>query len=405
MPYLSDAGTLLFDPAVLVASLLIPALAVAGFVATRRLRYGPFLLAMVLLGTLVMTAGFPEGTPLRRAITTVYENVQSVQFLRTTYKAGPLVLIGLAVLLGLGAEAAWSRLRTPAARVAAAGLAVAIVALAAWPLTTGVAVDRQVTYDIPPAWTDAAADLDSQLPRGTRAVVLPGSLFGFYRWGAVTDPIMPALTGRPVATRFVVPYSDLRAIDLLWTVDGLVEEQRALPGQLRPLLSLMGAGAVVVPTDYDPLRSGSVPAADAARTLARGGLATPSRAYGPVRRARATASSLDAPMRLPELRRYDLLRTPGMVRVEPRGPATVVDGSAGGVTSLAAFGALSAAAGRSCTPATGRADELPPAGARRRHDRDHGLESPPRVRELAHPRERWADARRGGRAAAGLCHA
>jgi hypothetical protein len=340
VPYLSDAGTLLFDPAVLVASLLIPALAVAGFVATRRLRYGPFLLAMVLLGTLVMAAGFPEGTPLRRAITTVYENVQAVQFLRTTYKAGPLVLIGLAVLLGLGAEAAWSRLRTPAARVAAAGLAVAIVALAAWPLTTGVAVDRQVTYDIPRAWTDAAADLDSQLPRGTRAVVLPGSLFGFYRWGAVTDPIMPALTGRPVATRFVVPYSDLRAIDLLWTVDGLVEEQRALPGQLRPLLSLMGAGAVVVPTDYDPLRSGSVPAADAARTLARGGLATPSRAYGPVRRARATASSLDAPMRLPELRSYDLLRTPGMVRVEPRGPATVVDGSASGVTSLAAFGAL-----------------------------------------------------------------
>ena len=340
VPFFSNADTLLFDPAVVVASLLVPALAVAGFLVSRRHAYGPFLLAMALLGAVMMTAGFPEGTPLRRAVTALYENAESVQFLRTTYKAGPLLAIGLALLLGLAAEAAWSRMRGVAVRVVAGAAGAALLALAAWPLSTGDAVDPVVDFDLPASWTRAADDLDRSLPHGTRAVVLPGSLFGFYRWGGTTDAALPALTDRPVAERFVVPYSDLRAIDLLWSVDGLVQERRTLPGQLRPLLELMGAGAVVAPFDYDPRRAGSVPPADAVRALAEGGLDRPSRAYGRTLRRAASGSSLDPPLALPDLRRYDLGSEPGLVRVLPRAPATVVDGSAGGVIGLAAFGAL-----------------------------------------------------------------
>jgi arabinofuranan 3-O-arabinosyltransferase len=43
---------------------------------------------------------------------------------------------------------------------------------------------------------------------------------------------------------------------------------------------------------------------------------------------------------LPQVRRYDLPRGRGIVHVTPKGPATIVDGSAPGLVNLAAFGAL-----------------------------------------------------------------
>ena len=52
-----------------------------------------------------MTLGFPEGTPMRKGVTFVYNTFSPVQFLRTTHKAGPLVALALACLAGVGAAA------------------------------------------------------------------------------------------------------------------------------------------------------------------------------------------------------------------------------------------------------------------------------------------------------------
>jgi len=340
--FFDDAHVLLFSVPVVAATLLVPALALAGFGWTRRWRYGPFFLALCLLGLLLMVAGFPEGTPLRRGLTFVYNHVSFVQFLRTTYKAGPLVALALAVLGGAAAAEAWRRVRGPARPLLAAGAAV-LLALAVWPLTTGRAIDHQVTWKaIPAAWTKAAGGLDRTLPRNTRAVVMPGQLFAFYRWGGTVDSILPALTKRPVAVRHVVPYADLHAIDLLWTVDSLVQQQRTYPGQLRPLLGLLGAGALVVGSDDDLDRSGAVHPVDAARALDGQGFARPDQAYGPIRRLGAPPGELGEAAALPEVRRYDLHPARPLVRVEPAGPATVVDGSAEALTGLAALGALPA---------------------------------------------------------------
>ncbi len=102
-PYFGDGGVLLFSIPVVLAGLLVPALSLTGFAWTRRQPYAPFALLLVLVGLLVMTAGFPEGTPLRKASNFTYNHFLPVQFLRTTYKAGPLVVIGIAVLAGFGA--------------------------------------------------------------------------------------------------------------------------------------------------------------------------------------------------------------------------------------------------------------------------------------------------------------
>ncbi len=330
----ADAGVYLGLAPVVVATLVIPALCLGSFAWTRRARYAPFFLALVLLGVLVMLVGFPEGAPLRRAATFTYNHAQSVRFLRTTYKAGPLVALGLAGLGALGIQALAPRWRAPA--LAGGGV---LVALACWPLARGVGLDRQLGLPdgVPAAWSDTARDLDRTLPRGERAMVLPGQLFAFYDWGGTYDPVLPALTDRPVAVRFIVPFADLRSVDLQWTTDALVSQQRAVPGQLRPLLDLMGVGAVVQGADDDRSRSGAVPASSAAGVLAA--LGTPAAAHGPARRAPGAAGTLEAPARLPEVRRWTV-PTGGIVRVLPRDGATVVDGSAQAVADLAAFGAL-----------------------------------------------------------------
>src|SRR4051812_3235264 len=146
--YFSDAGTLLFAPLVVAATLLVPALALGGFARTRRERYGPFFLALVLLGALVMTVGFPEGTPLRSALNFTYNHAEATHFLRTTYKAGPLVALGLAGLGGLGAAALWRWVtarrpaRTVPAGIALAAGGLALLVAAAWPLVRGDALDE-----------------------------------------------------------------------------------------------------------------------------------------------------------------------------------------------------------------------------------------------------------------------
>jgi hypothetical protein len=284
-PLFGDGGVLLFAWPVVLAGLLVPALALSGYLLARRWRYAPFFLALALVGLLVMAAGFPEGTPLRRAMNFAYNHVAPLQFLRTTYKAGPLLALGLACLGGVAAAEAARRLRRRGrwAPVGGGALLAVLLAASCWPLVRGQALDSQLTWDRVPAEWEAAADhVDRTAGPDGRAVVLPGQLYAYYDWGGTVDAILPAIADRPVAVRYAVPYSDLRATDLLWTVDALVQQRRALPGQLGPLLDLMGARTVVAGADDDRSRSGAVPAAEAADVLDQ--LGRPDREWGRVRR-------------------------------------------------------------------------------------------------------------------------
>ena len=287
-PFFSDGGTLLFSPLVVGAS-RPPALAVAGFVRARRLSYGPFLLLLVLVGAAIETAGFPDGTPVRGTMDWIYHHIFVLSFMRTTNKAAPLVAVGVAGLLGIGSAHALRRIRAlDGVRVRRAGLVaapvvvVALLVLAALPLIRGQAIDTQLSYKkIPAAWTQAAQGLDRTLPANARAIVLPGQIFGYYTWGGTLDAILPRLTSKPVAVRYETPYSDLHAVDLLTTVDDLVQQNRLVPGELTPLLRLIGARAVITGADDDISRSGALDPASAAQVLAGQGLDTPSQSYGP----------------------------------------------------------------------------------------------------------------------------
>src|SRR4051794_10896496 len=267
-PLFSDGGVLLFSWPVVLAGVLVPALALCGFLAVRRWRYGPFFLALALFGLLAMALGFPEGTPLRRASYFTYNHFAPVQFLRTTYKAGPLLALAVACLGGAAAARLlpWLRARARWGPVAA-GTALAGLAVLAWlPPVRGRGLDaRRPWRAVPRAWRSAAPHVAAPAGRDGRGVVLPGQLYAAYDWGGTVDAILPALAKRPVAVRYAVPYADLRAVDLLWTVDGLVQQRRALPGQLGPLVDLLGARTVVAggPDGPPPRGAAAPPAAPA----------------------------------------------------------------------------------------------------------------------------------------------
>ncbi|HEX4010308.1 MAG TPA: alpha-(1-_3)-arabinofuranosyltransferase family protein [Solirubrobacteraceae bacterium] len=338
VPYYQDAATLLFNPWTVAASLLVPALALAGYVRTRRWRYGPFLLALALVALLVMSVGYPTGTLARSGVTFIYNHVAAVQFLRTTYKAGPLLALAIALLAGAATPAVWERLRGWG-RAVAAVVALGLLVGSALPLFEGRGIELTFT-SIPAAWTDVGHELDTRLPPNSRAAVLPGQAYAFYDWGATVDPILTATTDRPVAIRNVPPYDDLHAVDFLWTVDDLIQQQRLLPGQLEPLLDLMSVRQVVTATDDDATLSGAVAPQAAAQELAtQAGLGRPARSYGPVRTFASPPQTGDPPDRLPQVRVYD---TParGLVRIEPAGASTIVDGSAQGIANIAGLGEL-----------------------------------------------------------------
>jgi hypothetical protein len=143
-PMFTESGTLLFNPLVVGASLLLPALAVAGFIWTRRAPYAPFLLLVLLAGAAIEVAGFPDGTPARSAMVWLYRNVPIVAFMRTDAEGAPLVALGVAGLLGLAAAAARSRLRHADARtpgrvglIAAPAALATLIVFAALPLDQG----------------------------------------------------------------------------------------------------------------------------------------------------------------------------------------------------------------------------------------------------------------------------
>ena len=325
-PYFGDGGVMLFKQPVVLATLLVPALAVAGLVWTRRRRYAPFCLLLLLVGLLVMSAGFPEGTPLRRGVTFAYNHVAALQFLRTTHKAGPLVALAIALLGGMAAAEVARRRR------ALLVLGAALVVLSVWPLARGRAVEDSLTFErVPAAWEQAARHVDAN--RG-RSIVMPGQLYANSDWGGTVDALLPAIAKTPVATRFAVPYADLRATDLLWTTDALVQQRRALPGQVGRLLDLMGAKTVVTGTDDNRALSGAIPAADVS------GVGHPQYGWGPWKQRPPAAGTLGSPARLRQVRAFDSPSATPLVRVHADAPPVVIDGGADALAGLAALDAL-----------------------------------------------------------------
>ena len=345
-PSVGPAGSYLFDPAVIVATFLVPLAAIAGFGRMRRWTYAPFMMLLLAGGVLFMALGFPPGSPLNRVLVSLYDKSSIVQALRTTWKAAPLVALPTACLAGLWAEIVVRQARMPAGlriwrrRIPAWALAGLALVPILWglPLFDGTAIDSQNAYGtVPHYWRAAVRDATSATTSNQRIMILPGALFAWYRWGDTADSVAPFLRragSRCASSRFADPHSS----QLQTSIDDLVQQDRLVPGQLEPLLQLLGVGAVLVPTDYNLVGSGTVDPADAADALRDQQLFQhPAQSYGRFRSFMPMPGRDGPPVSLPDIRRYALPKTsPGVVRVHPLAATTILDGDGNGIAELAA---------------------------------------------------------------------
>jgi arabinofuranan 3-O-arabinosyltransferase len=227
----------------------LPALAVIAAAVTRW-RYRAYFVALLVVGTAVAVGAYPydDPSPLGALFKAAARSSTAGLAMRSTARAAPLVILGVAVLLAAGLGAL-SR-RVP--RRAAIGTAlVALLAVAAIPpLWSGHAIGRnlQRPEDIPEYWEEAAAYLDSR-GDATRVLEIPGSDFASYRWGTTVDPITPGLMDRPYVARELIPYGSPPSADLLIALDRRLQEDQLDPAVLAPLARLMGVGDIAVRSD------------------------------------------------------------------------------------------------------------------------------------------------------------
>ena len=208
----------------------------------------------------------------------VYHHVFVLRFMRTTNKAAPLVAVGVAGLLGLGARQAleWLRtLRRPRLRTRGADCGAGRARRAAG--AGGAAArprqgDRHpaaVQADRPPPGSPPDTTWTASCLSNSRAMVLPGQIFAFYKWGGTLDAILPAAdfeTGRGALRDAVLGPARRRPAD-----HGR-QPRPAAPARSRRAEAAAGAdgvGSVVTGTDDDLSRSGAIDPAAAAPVLSQ----------------------------------------------------------------------------------------------------------------------------------------
>lgn len=241
---------------VLAISFLIPTLALAG-AALARWRHRAYFLSLVVVGAIISIGAHPwnASSPLG-ALFKLFTRTDAGLALRSTPRAGPMVVLGLAVGLGAGVTAVQERL--PRLTVPVTALAGVLIVLNLPPLWNGTMVADNLKRDeaLPEYWLDAAQYLDSR-DDGTRMLEIPGSDFASYRWGNTVDPVTPGLTDRPFLARELFLYGSPQSNALLIALDQRIQDGTLDPDALAPIARLFGAGDIVLRSDlqYERFRT------------------------------------------------------------------------------------------------------------------------------------------------------
>jgi arabinofuranan 3-O-arabinosyltransferase len=230
-------------------SFAVPAVGILlGLVA--RWIYRSFCLALIGAGTLIAVGAYPFTHPslFGSVIKGASAGSTITLAMRSVDRIVPLVVIGVALLMGSGITAVG--LRRPTAGWAVGVACLGLVAADLPALWTGgmIAANLSRPAQIPSYWTAALAYLNSQ-DRTTRVLGLPGEDFAAYGWGVAEDPIPAGLLDRPYVTRQVVPTGTPAAANLLQALDEPIQEGTADPAALAPIARLMSVGQVLLQSD------------------------------------------------------------------------------------------------------------------------------------------------------------
>ncbi len=226
----------------------IPAL---GFVSAAIIRWRSrtYFILLILVGTILSVGAHPYGssTPFGTLFSRFISSSEAGLALRSTDRATPLIVLGIAMLLGGGIDAISRKWKFLGIAVAAVISGAAIANQPA--LFNGQYVPAVAARnDIPNYWYQAANYLSSK-GDSTRVMQLPGQDFETYRFGTTTDPILPGLINRPVIERRQVPMGSTASVDLLDAFDNTVQLSTLNPRGVSAVARLMSAGDILITSD------------------------------------------------------------------------------------------------------------------------------------------------------------
>ncbi len=254
-PWMVSSVQLTQELSVLALSFAVPALAFVGAAVTRWNRRAYFVI-LVVVGTVLAVGTHPYAspTPAGAVLKAFMTHTSAGLALRSTDRATPLVVLGIAMLLGsgvsgLGQWPAWRRWRSAVGVLGAAGAA-AVVVLANPAVWNGTTLTSNILEPASvPNYVRAATKALDDEHRGTRVLAIPGQNFAYYRYGNTSDPLYPALLTRPFVTREQQVLGSLPSLDLLYALDSPMQQGTLDPDTIAPLARLMSVGDVLVQGD------------------------------------------------------------------------------------------------------------------------------------------------------------
>jgi arabinofuranan 3-O-arabinosyltransferase len=333
----------------LALSFAVPLLAFLGATIVRWKARAYF--ALLVFFAMVLAVGahpYTSGTIVSKIIKTFMTRTEAGLALRSTDRATPTVILGLAMLLGAGVTALWRKgwLLGVVATLVVGGVIIA----ADPPVFNGTTVADHFTIPAkPPTYVDQAAAALNAEHQGTRVLAIPGENFAAYRYGDYIDPIWPGLLTRPFVTREQQALGSLASYDLLYGLDNPMQNGIIDGNTIAPLARLMSAGDVLVQNDlaYERYNSPRPLAMEKALTPTPAGLGAPV-GYGaprpdvsqiPMTDEEALATSPDQPWPAP-LQVMSVADPRPIVRAESTSGELLVDGDGVGLDEAASAGLL-----------------------------------------------------------------
>ncbi|MFL6110773.1 MAG: alpha-(1-_3)-arabinofuranosyltransferase family protein, partial [Catenulispora sp.] len=193
----------LTGPLVIVSSFVLPFLFAASCLAVR----GPvrrLASLMVLLAAVVMVGLHPPdgSAPVGVAMRALFDHVPGAAAFRTTNKAGAVLVLGMALMVGAAAPSIGRR---QGGRRLAAGVAIvtALLVGSVWPAFSGGLYSDHLA--IPSYWKAAATAVDKG-DSSQRVWLIPGEVSSHYRWSRPrVDDIDKSLLSRPSVVHYTIP--------------------------------------------------------------------------------------------------------------------------------------------------------------------------------------------------------
>ena len=332
----------------IAACYVVPLLAVTSAVVLRW-RYRAAFVTMAMAGMALAVGASPlsNPSPAGHLLESLFTGSKLGMALRSTDRATPLVVLGLAVLLGAGVTALWRRSRRQA--VVLAGVAVGAAVLSNPALWNGTSVP---TTFVEPAVTSYEVQAAHALDRSgaTPVLAVPGQPFAATFTGTTVDPLWPGLLTRPFVTREQQVQGSLPTEDLLYAIDDPIQNGVEDPGTLAAMARLAGAGDLLVQNDLAFTRYDQPDPAVLWSALATSKVPNLGRlvGFGPRRNPLGRTTVVDEQAytlsshlpSMPAVAVVPVTAPRPLVRAEAATGGLVVDGDAVGVNEIAGTGLL-----------------------------------------------------------------